>query len=117
MSCYDGGIDDVQKLIMTSFLVLALMPSAINAKSVKGVVIYDKGCRSYFIVQTPMGYALLQWYGGNQPSNGDEIVGDFEMYGMKDIYNLSSSGNTKVWVEDFWLSKSRVIEKLADKCG
>jgi hypothetical protein len=105
------------KKLMLTILVLVAIPSAVDAKSVKGVVVYDKGCRSYFIVQTAMGYALLQWYGGKLPSNGDEFVGDFEMYGMKDIYNLSSSGSTKVWVDEFWLSKSRVLEKLADKCS
>jgi hypothetical protein len=98
-------------------LVLVAIPSSAGAKSVTGVVVYDKGCRSYFIVETTMGYALLQWYGGKLPSNGDEIVGNFEMYGMKDIYNISRSGSTKVWVEEFWLSKSRVLEKLADKCS
>ena len=106
-----------KKLILLSAFALTLFPEQVSAKSVKGVVVYDKGCRSYFIVQTTMGYALLQWYGGNLPSNGDEIVGDIEMYGMKDIYNLSNSASTKVWVEEFWLSKSRVLEKLADKCS
>jgi len=101
-------------LKLVAAVSLLLVPVAVFAA--KGVVIlYKSGC-SYYIVETNMGYALLEWYGGNDPSKGDVLVGDFETYGMKDIYNLSADAETQVWVEDFWLSKSRVIEEYYDKC-
>jgi len=102
----------ISKLVLLACLLLA----SASAFAVKGVVVlYKSGC-SYYIVETNMGYAILEWYGGNDPSRGDVLVGDFETYGMKDIYNLSAEAETKVWVEDFWLSKTRAIEKYYDKC-
>lgn len=102
----------ISKLALVACLLLA--PAA--AFAAKGVVVlYKSGC-SYYIVETNLGYAILEWYGGNDPSRGDVLAGDFETYGMKDIYNLSADAETKVWVEDFWLSKTRAIEKYYDKC-
>jgi hypothetical protein len=46
------------------------------------VVYKSKNC-SYFIVESPLGYALLEWYGGNEPGIGDVIIGDFESYGLR----------------------------------
>ena len=43
------------------------------------VVLYEPGC-SYYIVETNMGYAILEWFGGNDPSRGDVMAGDFETY-------------------------------------
>lgn len=106
------------------FVVLSLIAGGVSlchphdafAASGKGVVVYDKGCRSRFIVSTPRGYAILEWFGGNMPGVGDTVVGDFEMYGMKDIYNLRAESETKVWVEDFWLSRDRAVTKMAELC-
>ena len=103
---------------LSSLLVVAcLLFTPVVANAAKGVVVlYKSGC-SYYIVETNLGYAILEWYGGNDPSEGDVLVGDYETYGMKDIYNLTADAETKVWVEDFWLSKSRAIEKYYDKCN
>ncbi|MBA3018690.1 MAG: hypothetical protein KJ550_09655 [Proteobacteria bacterium] len=103
---------------LSSLLAVAcLLFTPVVANAAKGVVVlYKSGC-SYYIVETNLGYAILEWYGGNDPSEGDVLVGDYETYGMKDIYNLTADAETKVWVEDFWLSKSRAIEKYYDKCN
>lgn len=99
-------------LIIISFLYF---PALVNAA--KGTVVYYKSGCDYYIVETNMGYVILEWYGGNDPSEGDVLAGDYETYGMKAIYNISASSETKVWVEDFWLSKSSAIEKYRDKCN
>ena len=102
----------IQKLLFAAALVMA--PAM--AFAAKGVVVYYKSGCSYFIVETAMGYSILEWYGGHDPSKGEVIAGDFETYGFKDVYNLTADQETKVWVEDFWLSKDRAIEKYYDKC-
>lgn len=86
------------------------------AEAAKGVVVYYKSGCDYYIVETPMGYSLLEWYGGNDPNEGDVLTGQFETYGMKEIYNITADSETNVWVEDFWLSKNRAIAKYFDKC-
>ena len=85
------------------------------AFAAKGVVVYNRSC-DYYIVETTMGYVLLEWFGGNDPSEGDVMVGDFETYGMKDIYNVTSDSEARAWVEDFWLSESSVTEKYREHC-
>ncbi len=105
------------RTLSSLLVVTCLLFTPVVANAAKGVVVlYKSGC-SYYIVETNLGYAILEWYGGNDPSEGDVLVGDYETYGMKDIYNLTADAETKVWVEDFWLSKSRAIEKYYDKCN
>ncbi len=104
-----------KRLAVLAVLIAFLFPSI--ASAAKGIVVYYKSGCDYYIVETNMGYVLLEWYGGNDPSEGDTLVGDYETYGMKDIYNLTADSETKVWVEDFWLSKDSVVEKYYDKCN
>ena len=94
-----------------------LLFSATSAWSAEGVVVLNKSdCSSRYVVETTMGYAILEWYGGNDPLEGSRMVGDFESYGMKTIYNASSGSEARVWVEDYFLSKPRVIEKMREFC-
>ncbi len=81
-----------------------------------GFVVLRKGSCDYFLVETPAGYDLLEWYGGNDPARADELTGNFEEYGFHDIYNLTADEELRVWVEDYWLSKSSGLERLYDKC-
>lgn len=90
-------------------------PSSYVAVAKGAVVLRKDGC-DYFLVETTMGFALLEWYGGNDPELGDVLVGDFESYGTKDIYNLTADAETRVWVEEYWLGEDRAIEELYEKC-
>jgi hypothetical protein len=55
------------------------------SSAITGIVALRKAHCDHFIVATGMGYDLLEWYGGNDPSEGDELVGKFEEYGFHDI--------------------------------
>ena len=102
--------EGVMRKIIGICIASVLLTFSLSVNAAKGVVVlYKPGC-DYYIVETTMGYALLEWYGGNDPSEGDTLVGDYESYGMKDIYNISADSETKVWVEEFWLSKGSVLE-------
>ena len=83
----------------------------------KGVVVYNKSDCDYYIVETNMGYVLLEWYGGNDPGEGAALVGDYESYGMKTVYNLFAEAEARVWVEEYWMSKDDVIEEYYNQCG
>lgn len=106
----------MRMLIIIAITVIALC-IPLSAIAAKGVVVYIKSGCSYYIVETTMGYALLEWYGGSIPSRGDVLVGDFESYGMKDIYNVTADSETRVWVDNYWMSKSRVVERYFEKCN
>jgi hypothetical protein len=100
-------------LVLVVLIWLAFSRTAFAANG--EVVLKNRGC-DYFIVESNMGFAILEWYGGNDPSEGDILVGNYESYGMKDIYNETADAELRVWVDNFWLSKSRAIERYYDKC-
>jgi hypothetical protein len=99
-----------------SFLLLLAMSAvaAVPALADKGVIVAE--CRSRLLVDATLGYAILEWYGGNSPSKGETVVGEFDHYGMKDIYNISQDASARVWVDDFWLSEQTAMEKFFAKC-
>jgi hypothetical protein len=103
-------------LFIFMFVFLSLIFLVETTFAAKGKVVSKKSGCDYFIVQTNMGYALLEWYGGYDPDKGDTLAGDFESYGFKDIYDLTTDSGLRVWVEDYWLSKSHVMEEYFDKC-
>jgi hypothetical protein len=84
----------------------------------EGTVVFNRsGCRDYFVVETNMGYTILEWFGGHDPSEGARIVGDYNHYGMKDVYDVTAQQPIRVWVEDYDLSKDRTNEKMAEYCN
>ncbi len=114
-SCILLRINRVQmsRMLAGTTLLLLFVQTAFAAK---GEVVYRKSGCDYFVVETLGGFALLEWYGGSDPDVGDNLVGDFESYGMKDIYNLSSENELRVWVEDYWMSKEDALEGLYEQC-
>ena len=104
-------------LFPVALVVLVLVASAsIRVVAARGIVVATvRGC-DYFVAETPAGFAVLEWYGGATPTRGNGIVGDFESYGFIDIYDLTAETRIHVWVEDFWLTKSRAFAKLVEKC-
>lgn len=101
-------------------LAALITASCLNATVVtaaQGVVVaYPSGC-DYYIVETNTGYVLLEWYGGGDPNEGDKLVGDFESYGMKTIFNVTRDAETTVWVEDYMLGIDGVREQYYEHCN
>ena len=79
------------------------------------VVFRKRGC-DYMILENNSGYIIAEWMGGNDPDQGDNIGGNLNSYGTKEFYNLSRNSETKLWIDDFMLSKDRALEKINDKC-
>lgn len=105
------------KLLFFPLVIFLLFTFLVGtAFAAKGEVVYKKSGCDYFIVETVMGYTVLEWHGGNEPDIGDIIVGDFESYGFKDIYNLTADSELRVWVEDYWLSWEDAIELYFEQC-
>lgn len=92
----------------------------IDGKRAKGdraeVIVARSGCRSYFIADGPNGEYLLEWYGGHDPSEGDILIGPIDSYGFADVC-YADHGEGRVYVDDYNLTHSRALEKLAEKCN
>jgi len=98
-------------------LFLALMLASGVAYSDNGVIVaYPSGC-DYFIADGPKGLYLLEWYGGYDPSKGDQIFGDLDSYGFKDVYYPNRDREGRIWVEDYLLSEDNAIEQYRDHCN
>jgi hypothetical protein len=97
-------------------LVACLSFPAKAGKAVRGVITHRiSGC-DYFVVSTKNGYDVLEWYGGHDPDKGDVLIGDYESYGFHDVYDDTADESVHVWTEDYDLTKSDALEKLADHC-
>lgn len=96
--------------------LLLLVPGSFGTATAGTVVQRLRGC-DYFVVQTRDDYALLEWYGGHDPDKGDTLIGNFNSYGMKTfIYAEDEDRTSRLYVEDYGLSKSVSLEKLIRHC-
>jgi hypothetical protein len=102
------------KKIGIIFTILFMSVST-YAETVRGVVVvgeYKCKKRDYIIIETNMGFVYAQQFGGSF-SRGDEVVGDLNSFGFKDVDVQSSSG--RIWIDDYMMSKSRATEKCFGK--
>ena len=92
-------------------------PRVEAATSVRGTVTRRiSGC-DYYLVQTGKdSYAVLEWFGGHDPDKDDVLIGNMRSFGMKTLLDETADETTKVWVEDYDLTKDDAPEKLLDKC-
>jgi hypothetical protein len=111
------GLQLMARVTPTLALAIAgMLMVCSQAWAASGVVVHKPSSCDYFLVETTRGIALLEWYGGNDPDEGDRIVGDFESYGMKRVYNTTADAELRVYVEDYLLSEDDAIEKLYEEC-
>lgn len=101
------------KVLVATFALL--FPQYVSADKAI-VVTYPSGC-DYFIADGSGGLYLLEWFGGYDPSEGDQIIGDIGSYGMKDVYYPNRDREGRVWVEGFLLSEDSAIEQYRDHCN
>jgi len=81
------------------------------------VVVYKPSSCDYFILENASGYILAEWMGGNDPDLGDKITGDFNSFGTKDFYNQTRETDSRLWIDDYMLSKEDALEKLREQCN
>ena len=117
------SMTELQKTMLRSicislilYLIAAMCVTPAYAASQGHVTKRISGC-DYFIVSASGGYAILEWYGGQDPDSGDLLIGNFEAYGMHDIIDDTADEGVTVWTEDYDLSRSGALEILVDKCG
>ena len=99
-------------LLVACALVLA---SILQAADQAVVVLVTRGCSSRYVASAAGGFIILEWFGGYSPSKGDRLIGELNSYGFKDIYVANADAFTRAWIDDYFLSQDRVVEKLLDK--
>ncbi|HBZ57877.1 MAG TPA: hypothetical protein DEO49_01825 [Sutterella sp.] len=96
-------------------LIACLLASPVSVAA-KGEVVYiETGC-DYYILQSSDGFALVEHAEGPTPSADDVIVGDFESYGKKQLFNRTSRERIEGWVVDFWLAQDEAMQMYLEQC-
>ncbi len=109
------------RFMLSTVLYFLLFVKFIAVEKVYGRTVYGEivytlpGC-DYFLISTSSGYTFAEWWGGALPMRGDLLFGELWSFGFKYFYNISQKRKMKVWIDDYWLSRTRAVEKIVDKC-
>jgi hypothetical protein len=104
--------------LIAIILCSLLVSQSARATSSAGTVYAPYSSCSYFLILDPTGsFSEVEWYGGSFPDSGDVVYGDFQTYGFKDMYDQNKGNNIRVWVDNYWISRSRAAQYLTDKCS
>lgn len=106
---------------MSRWLIACLVLCALHAPQAmagkdNGLVAHmDSGC-DFIVVQTHYAWALVQWYGGARPNDGDILLGEFGSYRMQTMYNRTRQANVEVLADRYWLTEDEAFARYADQC-
>ena len=107
----------VKPWILSALLFSSLMfAKTAEAKMSHGAVAYVPPSCDHFIMYsfTSYGYALLEWYGGNLPTEGENWIGNFESYGFHSLH--WDDDEMRVYVEDYMMNADDAMEELWERC-
>lgn len=80
---------------------------------VNGIVVYE-GNRDTYIIETARGYTIAEHYGGEYLTVGDKVRGPLNTYNFRYIIQPKNDKETKVYIEDYMMSKSSAIEWMEE---
>lgn len=102
---------------LRTFILVLIISSCASAKDEVGAVVLSKS--SKYVVKTTLGFTVCEWFGGNDLNEGDVVVGNLHQFGFTTLALVRGTSvtttTTRVWVDNFWLDKDRVIDWLVDK--
>jgi len=94
------------KLISVTLCIIIILLLSATCFADQGVVVAEHSGRC--AIEYIGGYLLVEWFGGYSPSKSDIYTGEnFNQFGMRDLYCVTSGTETKFWVEDFMASKDK----------
>jgi hypothetical protein len=105
---------------MKTFVAMTFVAATLCGQSVASetgaVVLEDTPGCDEFVVETSLGYVLLEWYGGVVSIwEGDTVVGDLHSYGFTDVH-IDGRGEMRVWVEDYMVGEREATEYFYSAC-
>jgi hypothetical protein len=69
-----------------------------------GVVVYSDAYCPYYVVETRLGYTVIESLNGYTPYEGNVVYGDLSRTGLADFYDRSSGNIIRGDVVDYWLN-------------
>ena len=87
-----------------------------NTNIAQGLVVaHDSGC-DYFQVYTGHGYVLLKQLSGSDSLLGDQLVGDFEKFGVTKVYDFNRKSQLNSRVENYSLNEHSATTIYYQNC-
>lgn len=81
-----------------------------SSNDCEGVVVYE-GRGDYYIIETQLGYTVLETYGGYLWED-DYVRGELNSYNWHFILDTTRDNEVRVYIEDYMLSAERALEWL-----
>ena len=100
----------MKKILLLGTLVFFLLSS--TAVASRGYIVYTDD--NIMVIETNYGYTCVELYSYAPMYESDYVVGEFESYGMHEIYDMSMDTSNEVYVDDYGLSSDEVIRWIGD---
>lgn len=99
------------RMITLAALLFLSTTTTATADMVGAVLVADDyECKSdHMVFSNNSGFITAEWFGGSF-IEGRAYFGDFNSYGMTDVYDSDGDQIGRVWVDDFWVSNSDASE-------
>ncbi len=78
-----------------------------------GTVIWQQSGCKYVIIESSVWYVVAE---NDDLYLGDRVRGNLTTYGFEDVYNLSGKREVSLYIDNYYGSKSRAMERVNDKC-
>jgi hypothetical protein len=89
-------------LVMLTFILLFSSPVAVHAGQSRGVVVFEDG--NIAVIAYQYLYCGVELY-GDLTNEGTVVIGDFNLYGFQDIYDLSADQSISVYIDEIIMSE------------
>ena len=99
--------------LLFSFTLTSFANYEENSDCVDCVVVYE-GRNDYYIIETREGFTILECYGVAYLDVDDVVRGPLNRYNFQYIINKRTKKETRVYIEDYMMSKEAAINWMKE---
>ncbi|MBW3563389.1 MAG: hypothetical protein KY459_01525 [Acidobacteria bacterium] len=98
---------------MTVLIILFAVPVFADRGEVVRTL---KNCDFFIVEVEGVDYAVIESWDLSVPDKKDELIGEFNTYGMVTLYNKTQDLEIEVYIEDYMLFEDEASRILFEKC-
>lgn len=104
----------MKRIYLLSLLFTLLFSCQAFAYPVNGVIALYDDSRDIIVVETTLGYSVMEMVSLRMISQDDQVVGELHSLGYHDMYDKTTGQNVRVCIDDFGLSEREVLDWIKD---
>lgn len=105
----------MKRVSLLVIFLMSLWSCTAFAEQIKGRITYYNDIKDIAVVETNMGYTVMEIYSYEYIESGDVVIGNFHSYGFTDMYNVTKESSTRIYIEEYWLNGDQVLDWIARK--